>query len=97
MATAKPAKTASTGESSTKKGATRRKTSAASTTKKPAAAKKTAAPKASTKKKTAAAAPAAPEHEDIQRLAYQLWEERGRPEGSGEEDWNRAFEILTKG
>jgi len=33
--------------------------------------------------------------EDIARLAYQLWEERGCPIGSPEEDWLRAEELLT--
>lgn len=32
--------------------------------------------------------------QDIEQLAYQLWEERGRPEGSGLEDWVRAEELL---
>lgn len=27
---------------------------------------------------------------DIERVAYRLWEERGRPDGSPEEDWRRA-------
>jgi hypothetical protein len=26
----------------------------------------------------------------VEKLAYQLWEERGRPSGSPEEDWFRA-------
>ena len=29
-------------------------------------------------------------HEQIEQLAYQLWEERGAPFGSPEEDWFRA-------
>jgi hypothetical protein len=29
-------------------------------------------------------------HEEIAVRAYQLWEERGRPIGSPEEDWSRA-------
>lgn len=29
-------------------------------------------------------------HEDIARLAYHFWEQRGRVEGSPEEDWLRA-------
>jgi hypothetical protein len=33
---------------------------------------------------------------DIERLAYQLWEERGRPEGNALEDWNRAEAILMQ-
>lgn len=31
-----------------------------------------------------------PSHEQIAKLAYQFWEERGRPEGSADEDWLRA-------
>lgn len=31
-------------------------------------------------------------HEDIERLAYQFWLERGCPVGSPEEDWFRAEE-----
>jgi hypothetical protein len=30
------------------------------------------------------------EHEDVAKLAYRLWEERGRPMGSPEVDWYRA-------
>ena len=33
-------------------------------------------------------------HEAIARRAYELWEERGRPEGSQEEDWVRAQDGL---
>jgi|SRR5579862_8841190 Protein of unknown function (DUF2934) len=33
-------------------------------------------------------------HADIARLAYQLWRDRGCPEGSSEEDWFRAAEQL---
>jgi monoterpene epsilon-lactone hydrolase len=33
-------------------------------------------------------------HEEIARRAYQLWEERGRPDGSHEEDWYRAEQEL---
>jgi hypothetical protein len=33
-------------------------------------------------------------HSDIAALAYELWEARGGPEGSPEEDWFRAAEIL---
>ena len=29
-------------------------------------------------------------HEEIQNLACRLWEERGRPLGSPDEDWFRA-------
>jgi hypothetical protein len=33
-------------------------------------------------------------HEEIARLAYRLWEQRGRPFGSPEEDWFRAEDEL---
>ena len=35
-----------------------------------------------------------PTHEEIAELAYQLWIERGSPDGSHEEDWQRAEEQL---
>jgi hypothetical protein len=37
------------------------------------------------------------EPETIARLAYRLWEDRGRPEGSPEYDWFLAEEILRTG
>ena len=33
-------------------------------------------------------------HSDIAALAYQLWQARGCPEGSPEEDWFEAAKIL---
>ena len=33
-------------------------------------------------------------HAQIEKLAYQFWEERGRPSGSSEEDWFRAEQEL---
>lgn len=33
-------------------------------------------------------------HADIAALAYSLWEARGRPEGSSEEDWFHAAQEL---
>ncbi len=33
-------------------------------------------------------------HEDIAALAYQLWQARGCPEGSPQEDWFHAAEQL---
>jgi hypothetical protein len=33
-------------------------------------------------------------HEQIGALAFALWEERGRPEGSPETDWFRAKQTL---
>jgi hypothetical protein len=34
-------------------------------------------------------------HESIAALAYQLWEARGCPEGSPEQDWNHAQQMLA--
>ena len=36
-----------------------------------------------------------PTHEDIVSLAYALWQQRGCPEGSPEEDWFRAEQELA--
>ena len=33
-------------------------------------------------------------HKEIATLAYELWQARGCPEGSAEEDWFHAAEIL---
>jgi len=35
-------------------------------------------------------------HNEIEKLSYQLWEERGRPFGSPEEDWFRAERELLR-
>jgi Protein of unknown function (DUF2934) len=35
--------------------------------------------------------------ETIAKLAYQLWLERGSPDGSPEEDWFRAEQVLDAG
>ena len=35
-------------------------------------------------------------HEDIARLAYRLWQERGSPIGSPAEDWVRAEAELRR-
>ena len=35
-----------------------------------------------------------PSNEEISQRAFQLWEERGRPEGSQDEDWFRAENEL---
>jgi hypothetical protein len=45
-------------------------------------------------KKQTTAAPAAPSREEIARLAEKFWAERGRPEGSPEQDWLRAEQEL---
>jgi len=34
-------------------------------------------------------------HEEIAARAYQLWEERGRPIGSPEDDWSRAEKEIS--
>jgi hypothetical protein len=59
---------------------------------------KQAAPKAKTRKITTIP-PAGPlsyamSDEEIARKAYFLWESRGKPHGSPEEDWHRAKEQL---
>jgi hypothetical protein len=36
-----------------------------------------------------------PSHDRIERRAYQLWEERGRPPGSPDEDWFKAEMELS--
>ena len=37
-----------------------------------------------------------PTHEGIAILAYSLWEARGCPEGSPEEDWLNAERVLNE-
>ena len=32
--------------------------------------------------------------QDVANLAYALWQERGRPEGSPEVDWIRAEQLI---
>jgi len=60
--------------------------------KKAPAKKKAATPKA---KAVAAPAPApTPTREEIARLAEKFWMERGRTEGSAEQDWLRAEREL---
>lgn len=36
-----------------------------------------------------------PAPEKIEALAYSLWQERGCPDGSSEEDWLKAEETLA--
>jgi hypothetical protein len=38
-----------------------------------------------------------PNREAIAKLAYRLWEDRGRPHGSSEYDWLLAEELLRTG
>lgn len=33
-------------------------------------------------------------HDDVEKLAYKLWERRGRPTGSPEVDWHAAERAL---
>ncbi len=35
-------------------------------------------------------------HDEIERLAYRLWRERGSPPGSPGEDWFRAEQELRR-
>jgi hypothetical protein len=37
-----------------------------------------------------------PEHEEIERLAFQNWQQRGCPIGTPEEDWFRAEEEIKE-
>lgn len=38
----------------------------------------------------------APTHEDIERRAFQLWQERGCPLGSPEVDWQHADQEFSE-
>ncbi|MDA1237024.1 MAG: DUF2934 domain-containing protein, partial [Acidobacteria bacterium] len=80
-------KPATATESLTKKAAPRRK---------PAATVKTTTTPRERKASAAAPASDAPNSKEIERLAYKLWEERGCPEGTSLEDWNRAQEMLLQ-
>jgi hypothetical protein len=33
--------------------------------------------------------------DNVEHVAYRLWEERGRPDGSPEEDWRRAEQEVA--
>jgi hypothetical protein len=37
-----------------------------------------------------------PEHEEIERLAFENWQQRGRPIGTPEEDWFRAEDEVKQ-
>jgi hypothetical protein len=37
------------------------------------------------------------QHEQIEKLAYRLWEERGGPLGSPDDDWFRAEQEFIQG
>jgi len=41
--------------------------------------------------------PLYPNRDAIAKLAYRLWEDRGKPEGSPEYDWFLAEELLRSG
>jgi hypothetical protein len=43
-----------------------------------------------------AQSPDVPDEESVAELAYQYWEERGRPQGTPQEDWYRAVQDLTR-
>ena len=53
------------------------------------------APPVETCEASAPLAEARPAYEDVALLAYTLWQERGCPEGSSEEDWFRAEQELS--
>ena len=36
------------------------------------------------------------EHEQIEKLAFRLWDERGAPLGSPDEDWFRAEQVFKQ-
>ena len=35
-----------------------------------------------------------PRHEQVAKLAYQIWDQNGRPMGTAEKDWLLAEQIL---
>src|SRR5215467_2411230 len=41
--------------------------------------------------------PSSWDRDTVAKLAYRLWEDRGRPEGSPESDWYHAEELLRSG
>ncbi len=43
------------------------------------------------------ALPAPGPNEIVAKLAYKLWLQRGSPEGSAEDDWYRAEQLLESG
>lgn len=62
-------------------------------------AKKVLAPEESSTSNIGSSAPApyVPSEEEVRRLAYHFWVERGQPNGSQHEDWFRAEQVLTAG
>jgi len=61
--------------------------------------KVTSVPKTRARKAPPAASPSPPaiSDEEIAQRAYTLWEERGKPLGSPDEDWLKAMEQLQAG
>ena len=65
-------------------------------------AKKSTTTRRAVKRTRKTAPPAAPVaaldpaafHEAVARLAYQLWEQKGHPEGSAEHDWRQAEQEM---
>ena len=64
--------------------------------KKPATRKMVTKPKSSANGAHAAAGAATTTHEDVARLAYELWQRRGCPEGTDLENWLRAEQSLVQ-
>jgi len=60
-----------------------------------AATSKATTAKAATKKTSEKAAPRVPTHDEIAKLAYRYWAERGHHHGHAEQDWLRAERELT--
>ncbi len=66
------------------------------------AAKKSATTRRAVKRTRKTAPPAAPVavmgpvafHEAVAHSAYRLWEQKGRPEGSAEQDWRQAEQEM---
>ena len=58
--------------------------------------KRVATPKAGSKRGKAQPFDPAQYREEIARLAYTLWQERGCPDGSPDDDWNRAEQQLRR-
>ena len=98
MATAKAAK-ATTVSTPRKRAGTAKPKAEAKPAAKAAPKSTTAEAKAKTPRKSAPKPAVAPEmsfSEQVSRLAYQYWEERGCPAGSPHEDWFRAEQELSR-
>ena len=64
--------------------------------KEPGPARSAAGDRHETRQPVRSSAADGPDPALIERLAYTYWEERGRPDGSADEDWFRAEEVLRK-